>query len=92
MSLTLASLTHYQPHPWPRYLPAKLSLLSRRLPDQLRYLPYPQRWHKDSDTLVLFTYTTAAAVLGVCLGLGLSHLHYQPRARQPHRRRPPPYS
>ena len=45
----------------------------------------------DSDPLVLFANTTAAAVQGVCLGLGLSHLHYHPRARQPHRRRPPPY-
>jgi hypothetical protein len=82
-SLTLASLTHYQPHLWPRYLPAMLSLLSRRPPDQLRYLPYPQRWYLDFDPLVLFANTTAAAAQGVRLGLGLSHLYHQPRARQP---------
>ena len=83
----MASLAHYQPHLWPRYLPAKLSLLSRRLPDQLRYLPYPQRWHMDFDPLVLFANATAAAVQRVCLSLGHSHL-YTNRAHG--NRTPPP--
>jgi len=88
----LASLTHYPPHLWLRYLPAMLSQLPRRLRShRLRYLPYPQRWYMDFDPLVLFANATAAAVQRVCLSLGHSHLYHQPRARQPHRRRPPPY-
>ena len=32
--------------------------------------------YKDFDSLVLFTYTAAAAVRRVCLNLGHSHLYY----------------